>query len=160
MKRWPASALVVVCLAAPAAACELVLREQRGGHELWRGALDANAPQLTLSFTHSVLGTPVQDHYRWLQGRWVLTQERFEGHGYGLPHRAGPGERLERDGEGWRLQLQREVHPLVVRPVQQMRLLRPGDEPLLLASLSRHGIELQARACRQGTAGDRPKSPP
>ena len=40
-------------------------------------------------------------------GRWVLVAERFEGLGYGLPHQAGPGEQLVRDGEGWWLRLQR-----------------------------------------------------
>jgi hypothetical protein len=34
-----------------------------------------------------------------------LVEERFEGEGYGLPSAAGPGERLLRDGAGWRVSL-------------------------------------------------------
>jgi hypothetical protein len=61
----------------------------------------------------------VEDHYRFRPGtdgwRAHLVAERFQGDGYGLPHTAGPGERLRRDGSGWRLETDRLVHPLVVR---------------------------------------------
>lgn len=140
-------AIVAVWPVAMAAACEVVLREHRSERELWRGALDVQAPRLALTFVHSVLGTPVEDHYRLQQGRWVLVAERFEGLGYGLPHQAGPGEQLVRDGEGWWLRLQRPVWPLVVRPVQQVRLLRPGADPLELAALSQQAIELLPQGC-------------
>lgn len=148
MKRARVAALLAAAwVAAPAMACDLVLREARSGRELWRGALDRAVPELALHFRHSVLGSPVEDRYRWHQGRWLLTEERFEGQGYGLPHGAGPGERLERHGAGWRLQLQRVVDPLVVRPVRAMQLLRSGSEPLQLDLLSSQGIEFQASGC-------------
>jgi hypothetical protein len=45
-------------------------------------------------FEHSVLGTPVEDRYRFTPRGWrALVEERFDGEGYGLPHAAGPGER-------------------------------------------------------------------
>ena len=37
--------------------------------------------------------------------------------------------------------------PLVVRPVQQMRLLRPGGDPLELVALSQRAIELLPQGC-------------
>jgi hypothetical protein len=144
--------LLLLAAAAPSAsACELVLLEHRSGRELQRVPLDAAEPAVRVAFEHSVLGTPVVDRYLF-KPRAVLVEERFEGSGYGLPHGAGPGERLVRDRaenrDGWRLELQRTVHPLVVRPLpaQRMRLLLP-DGPLLLASLSIDAIELQARGC-------------
>ena len=106
-------------LAAPVATgCELVLTEHRSGRPLARLALDPARPAARIAFTHSVLGTPVVDHYEWRlhAGQWRahMVQEYFEGDGYGLPNAAGPGETLVRDGDGWRLYLDRVVHPLVV----------------------------------------------
>lgn len=135
-------------LAGPAgAACELVLLAHRTGTELLRLPLDAAAPQVRIAFVHSVLGTPVIDHYRFMpQAR--LVEEQFEGQGYGLPHAAGPGESLLRDGPGWRLRLDRPVHPLVVRPLPQlrMRLLLAGHE-WMLGDISGQAIELRAQGC-------------
>lgn len=130
-----------------AAACELVLAEHRGGRVLTRVPMDVAQPTVTIAFEHSVLGTTVLDRYEF-KPHAVLVEERFDGSGYGLPHTAGPGERLVRDGDGWRLELRRAVAPLVVRPLpaQNMRLLLRGG-PLRLASLSPHGIELQLRDC-------------
>ncbi len=139
-------------LACPAT-CELVLAEHRSGRELVRLPLDPALPAARIAFTHSVLGTPVSDHYVWRAdaGQWRahLVEERFEGDGYGLPHAAGPGESLSRDGEGWRLRLDRIVHPLVVLPLpaQEMRIV-VGERPALpLGSLSRHSIEMHAQNC-------------
>ena len=136
-------------LAGPAgAACELVLLAHRSGAELQRLPLDARAPQVQIAFVHSVLGTPVVDHYRFTpQAR--LVQEQFDGQGYGLPHAAGPGEQLQRDGTGWRLLLSRPVHPLVVRPLPQlrMRLLLAGREWPLADFSPQQAIELQAQGC-------------
>jgi hypothetical protein len=140
-----AACLALHCSAVPA--CELLLQEQRSGLPLLRLPLDPQAPDLRIAFVHSVLGTPVTDHYRFSpQAR--LVSETFEGDGYGLPHAAGPGETLERHGRGWRLHLDRLVHPLVVRPLraQRMRLLLP-DRELLLADLSGQAIEIQALGC-------------
>ncbi len=152
-----AACTLVIGGAAPASPappmCELVLAEHRTGRELTRLPLDPDLPAARIAFTHSVLGTPVSDHYVWRadSGQWRahLVEERFEGDGYGLPHTAGPGESLARDGEGWRLRLDRIVHPLVVLPLpaQEMRIV-VGERPALpLGSLSRHSIEMHAQNC-------------
>lgn len=132
--------------------CELVLTEHRSGRELQRLTLDPAQPSATIAFEHSVLGTTVLDTYAF-RPHAVLVEERFDGTGYGLPHAAGPGERLVREGAGWRLELQRDVQPLVVRPLpaQNMRLLRAGA-PLQLAALSTRAIEFRARGCATETA--------
>lgn len=146
---WHA-ALVAACLAGagPAGlACELVLSEHRSGAELQRLPLDPQAPEVRIAFEHSVLGTTVVDRYRFTpQAR--LVEERFDGQGYGLPHAAGAGETLTRDGRGWRLHTDRVVQPLVVRPLpeQRMRLLL-GAQVWPLAALSTQAIELTARGC-------------
>jgi hypothetical protein len=130
-----------------------VLSEHRSGRELKRLPLAAAEPGVRVAFEHSVLGTTVVDVYRF-RPRAVLVEERFEGAGYGLPQSEGPGETLQRDGNGWRLRLERPVHPLVVRPLpaQRMRLLRPEGE-LLLATLGADGaVELQAHGCGTKTA--------
>lgn len=133
--------------AAPASACEAVLREHRSGAELARLPLDAAQPELRIAFEHSVLGTTVVDRYRFTPAP-RLVEERFDGQGYGLPHTAGPGETLQRDGAGWRLLLDRAVDPLVVRPLpaQRMRIVL-ADRELLLATLSSAAIEIAARGC-------------
>ena len=155
MKPVQRAALLACALLASAAApaCTLVLAEHRSGLELARLPLDPTAPALRIAFNHSVLGTEVEDHYRLRRDaagwRAHLVEERGAGEGYGLPYSAGPGETLVRDGEGWRLTLDRPVHPLVVRPLpaQRMRVLVGGQAPLPLGSLSRHAIELIAQGC-------------
>jgi hypothetical protein len=142
------AALAAASLACtPVGACELVLSEHRSGLELLVLPLPAADPQAQLAFEHSVLGTTVVDRYRFTPAA-RLVEERFDGQGYGLPHTAGPGETLQRDGSGWRLRTDRSVSPLVVRPLpqQQMRLLLGGRE-WRLASLSTQAIELTARGC-------------
>ena len=148
-----AALLLSTLLCSAASACELILSEHRSGRELTRVPLAAKAPAARIAFTHSVLGTPVVDHYVWRhsqQGwRAHLVQEQFEGEGYGLPSAAGPGETLVRDGQGWRLRLDRLVHPLVVRPLpaQKMRLQVETRPDLLLGSLSQSAIELRTVHC-------------
>lgn len=149
------AACVAVALLLPAAApaCQLVLSAHPQGRELARADLDPAAPGLRIAFVHSVLGTPVEDHYRFRRGpegwRAHLVEERFSGDGYGLPHTAGPGERLQREGNGWRLHTDRLVHPLVVRALadQPMRLLLPGREALPLATLGATAVALRAEHC-------------
>lgn len=151
--RRAAVAAAALLLSTAAVACELVLATHPQGRELKRIDLDRSAPGLRIAFVHSVLGTPVEDRYRFRHGpdgwRAHLVEERFTGDGYGLPHTAGPGERLLRDGEGWRLHTDRQVHPLVVRALadQQMRLLLPGREPLPLATLGAPAVALRAEHC-------------
>lgn len=135
-------------------ACELRATEHRSGREVLRvpfGGIDPTAavPELRVSFVHSVLGTPVEDRYLWRAGTWVLVEERFEGEGYGLPHTAGPGERLERTPHGWRLMLARPIAPLVVRPLlaQRMRITLDGGRNWLLGTLSAQALELRAEGC-------------
>lgn len=149
-----AAALAAALLLGPAAsACELVLAAHPHGGELARLALDPAAPGLRIAFDHSVLGTPVEDHYRFRAGpegwRAHLVSERFSGEGYGLPHVAGAGETLQRDGDGWRLLTDRVVHPLVVRALaaQRMRVLLPGREPLPLATLGAAAVAMRAEHC-------------
>lgn len=149
MRAWRAALAggAFLAAAASAGACELVLAEHRGGRELLRVGLDGSQPEVRIAFEHSVLGTTVTDRYQF-RPQPVLVEERFEGAGYGLPHAAAPGERLERDGDGWRLTLMRAVDPLVVRPLpaQRMRVLLPGGT-LPLARLSTHAIELRTERC-------------
>jgi hypothetical protein len=110
-------------------------------------------PAADVAFTHSVLGTPVLDRYVWrhsAQGwRAHLVEERFEGEGYGLPSAAEPGERLLRDGAGWRLLLDRVVEPLVILPLpaQSMRVVLPNGREVLLGQLSPKSIEIRAENC-------------
>jgi hypothetical protein len=132
----------------PAFACELVLVEHRAAREVLRLPFVPSS-RFTVAFEHSVLGSTVTDTYRLnADGRALLVEERFRGEGYGLPHAAGPGERLERDGEGWRLVLDRAVAPLVVRPLpqQRMRIVLAGRE-LVLASLGARAVEIAALGC-------------
>lgn len=144
LAAWAASAVV---MASGASACELVLSEHRSGIELRRLALDPAAPELRIAFEHSVLGTTVTDRYRFAP-QAHLVEERFDGEGYGLPHAAGPGEHLQRDGQGWRLRLDRVVHPLVVRPLPQQRMrLLLGDREWLLGAFSTQAIELKVQGC-------------
>ncbi|WP_418315624.1 DUF1850 domain-containing protein [Piscinibacter sakaiensis] len=146
-----AGALLMMTMSAGVAACELLLAEHRSGRPLARLALDPQRPTATVAFTHSVLGTPVSDRYEWRHegpaSRAHLVEERFEGDGYGLPNAAGPGQTLTRDGAGWRLQLDRVVDPLVLPPVQQMRVLIDGQQPLLLSSLTNKSVALRAEGC-------------
>ena len=147
------AALAAACLVSlgacsiASAACELVLSEHRSGIELHRLPLDPAAPEVRVAFEHSVLGTPVVDRYRFTPLARLI-EERFEGEGYGLPHLAGDGETLQRDGAGWLLRLDRAVQPLVVRPLPQlrMRLLLPGGE-WPLAAYSRQAIQITVQDC-------------
>ena len=144
-----------------AGACDLVFSEHRSGLELKRLPMRPDTqpvqpvplPRMRILFTHSVLGTPVEDHYEWRRhgGAWQahLVEERFEGQGYGLPHAAEGGQRIERDGDRTRLQLDRRVHPLVVRPLPDlgMRVVVEAAPPVWLGSLSRQAIELRVADC-------------
>jgi hypothetical protein len=145
--RAAACTLMLLAAAGSSLACEAVLREHRSGTELLRLPLEAAAPELRIAFEHSVLGTTVVDRYRFTPAP-RLVEERFSGEGYGLPHAAGPGERLERDGEGWRLVLDRAVNPLVVRPLPQQRMrIVLADRELVLASLGARAVEIAALGC-------------
>jgi hypothetical protein len=149
-QRAAASACALL-MASAASACELVLSEQRSALELLRVPLDAARPAAAVAFTHSVLGTPVLDRYEWraASGVWRahLVEERFEGDGYGLPNAAGPGETLQRDGDGWRLTLDRIVHPLVLPPVPHMRVIVDGPSVIVPNELSRKSIALRVEHC-------------
>jgi len=133
----------------PGGACELLLSEHRSGRELARLPLDPQSPEIRIAFEHSVLGTTVVDRYRFTP-RPVLVEEEFEGEGYGLPAAPGPGERLERVGQGQRqrLSLHRPVEPLVVRALAapRMRLLLAQGE-LLLSGLGAAAVAVEALGC-------------
>ncbi len=156
MKRWQCAALVacVLPVATAALGCELVLTEHRSGRGLTRLALDPVRPTARIAFTHSVLGTPVVDHYEWRAdgaGHWRahMVQEHYEGDGYGLPNAAGQGETLVRDGDSWRLYLDRVVHPLVVLPLPATSMrITIGERPaILLGTLSDKSIDMRAENC-------------
>jgi hypothetical protein len=71
-----------------------VLTEHRSGAN-WRACrwIRPCRPEVRIAFEHSVLGTPVEDRYRFRRRRRLarpLVEERFQGDGYGLPHAAGP----------------------------------------------------------------------
>lgn len=125
----------------------LVLREHRSERMLLRTSWPQR--ELRVDFVHSVLGTPVEDHYRWREGTWQLIEERFEGQGYGLPHEAAAGETLVREGQRTRLLLNRRVMPLVIRPLpaQRMRLSLPDGRQWRLGDLSSQAIELTTEDC-------------
>lgn len=151
-----AALALAALLANSVGACELVLAGSRSARELARLPMHASPPAARIAFTHSVLGTPVSDLYVWRleAGQWRahLIEERFEGQGYGLPHQAAPFESLTREGEVWRLRLDRLVHPLQVLPLpaQQMRLLIEDHAPILLGSLGGVGgesIQIRAERC-------------
>jgi hypothetical protein len=152
--RRPATlAAALLLVATHASACELRLFEHREARELARLVLDPGRLHFRVAFTHSVLGTPVEDRYEFRPGpngwRAVLVEERWQGEGYGLPIAAGPGETLSRDGDGWRLRLSRVVHPLVVRalPSQRMRVIVDDRAPLLLGSLGARAVEMRLEHC-------------
>lgn len=162
MPQRRATALVACCALLPvaASACTLTLADHRRGPVLARLPLDPAAPALRVAFTHSVLGTPVEDRYVFRHGAagWqaVLVEERWVGEGYGLPIAAGPGQTLVRDrslgSDGWKLTLQRLVHPLVVLalPSQRMRVLVDGQAPVLLGGLgppAPTSVALQVEGC-------------
>ncbi len=144
-RRYAAALACVLLVPAAAQACELVLIEHRSARMLKRITLPE--PSVRIAFEHSVLGTTVIDRYVF-RPQAVLIEERFDGSGYGLPYAAGPGERLTQDAQGSRLELERNVDPLIVRPVpaQRMRLLLPTG-PLLLGALTGKAIELRVAGC-------------
>jgi len=130
-----------------AAGCQLVLTEHRSARALLQVPLPTAA--LRLSFRHSVLGTAVEDHYVHRAGAWHLVEERFEGQGYGLPHAAGPGERLETEGTTTRLLLDRRIDPLVVRPLPAlgMRLQLDDGRHWLLGDLASAAVLIRTTGC-------------
>jgi hypothetical protein len=142
-----AAAAMLACSAA--SGCTLVALEHRTGRELMRAPLPERT--IALEFVHSVLGTAVHDRYAWRRERWVLVEEQFEGEGYGLPHAAATGETLAPAGSrGRRLLLERDVAPLVVRPVQAMTLRLghpPRSWPLAALGTGAAAIELTTEGC-------------
>ena len=151
-RAWPAAIGAAALLATSAhattaAVCTLVLREHRSEQLLLRAPWPQR--ELRVDFVHSVLGTPVEDVYRWREGAWHLVEERFEGQGYGLPHNAAAGERLITEGAHTRLLLNRRVMPLVIRPLpaQGMRVSLSDGRHWRLGDLSAQAIELSTEDC-------------
>jgi hypothetical protein len=140
---------------ASAQACDLVISEHRSGKEVLRWPANQVPVQFDVSFTHSVLGTPVLDRYefRWNRSQWqaVLVEEVHEGQGYGLPYGATEsGQRYERTDDGWRLTLNRLVDPLVQLPLpsQNIRLAMDGQS-VLLGDLSTRSLLIELHDCPQ-----------
>ncbi len=152
--RAASLACALLLVASSAIGCALELTEHRSARPLAHLALDPRQPAARIAFTHSVLGTPVVDHYAWHRGpagqwRAHLVQEHFEGDGYGLPNAAASGETMVREGNGWRLFMDRVVDPLVVLPLpsQSMRVLIADHPAVWLGSLSNRSIEFRAIDC-------------
>jgi hypothetical protein len=143
--RAPVSSTGAAPLAQPA--CTLLLSEHRSERPLLQAPWSTRT--LRVSFVHSVLGTPVEDHYVWRDGGWVLVEERFAGEGYGLPHAPAAGEQWLRQDGRTRLLLNRSVMPLVIRPLpaQQMALHLDDGRHWRLAELSAQAIELRTQGC-------------
>lgn len=94
----------------------LVISQFPRGSELLR--LDSGGEKgFSLSFIHSVSGTPVRDDYLFDRGRIVQVAERFMAHGAGLPsHPDEPfGLAWEREGDAFLLRMHRPIQTLVVR---------------------------------------------
>ena len=153
LRAFTALGFALFLLPLAASACELVLSEHRSGRELVRLPFGGAPPAARIAFTHSVLGTPVADRYEWrLDGaawRAHLVEERYEGDGYGLPNAAAPGETLVREGQGWRLALDRVVDPLVVLPLPAQRM-RVVVEPSSTGSLTSASVQLRVSGCSVG----------
>ena len=145
--RLTAALAAVAGAASPAATCTLELSDDRSG-VLMRRVPVAQA-EVVVGFTHSVLGTPVRDRYVWSGGQWRLVEERFEGAGYGLPHGAQPGEKLLREGNGWRLVTDRVIDPLVVRdvPGADMHIEAAGAGVWRLHELGARSLRVTAARC-------------
>lgn len=133
--------------------CELVISEHRSARQLLQWPVTDNLVRFDVSFTHSVLGTPVRDRYefRWDRGQWraFLIEEVHEGQGYGLPYGATEsGQQYERVGNGWRLTLNRLVDPLVQLPLpsQNIRLTMNGKS-VLLGDLSNKSLLIELSDC-------------
>jgi hypothetical protein len=138
-----------------ASACDLVLFEHRSGKEVLRWPTSQNPIKFNVSFTHSVLGTPVVDKYefRSIHGslKAVLVEEFFEGQGYGLPYGAtSPGEKFERTAQGWRLSMNRLVDPLIQLPLPSQNIrLSMGQQSILLGSLSPYSMLITTQRCNE-----------
>ena len=138
----------------PTQPCYLTLTQHRTGLALAKILMVHTPVRFSIEFTHSVLGTRVRDFYemRLAEGRWQahLIEERFEGQGYGLPYAATePGQRYERDANGWRLTLDRVIDPLVQLPLpeQKIDLVWPGGQ-LRIASLSQSSVLISLEGCQ------------
>lgn len=134
-------------------ACDLVVSEHRSGKEVLRWPSNTTPVRFEVSFTHSVLGTPVLDRYefRFERGQWraYLVEEIHEGQGYGLPYGATEsGQQYERVGDGWRLTLNRLVDPLVQLPLPSQNIrLTMQDKSVLFGDLSRRSLLIELRDC-------------
>ena len=133
-------------------ACALVLSEQRSGRVAATWPVHSTPVRMSVSFEHSVLGTTVRDSYemRWDGGQWRahLLEETFAGQGYGLPYGPQPGEQMVRTATGWRLTLDRVVHPLVLLPLpEQNARITFGERTVHLARLSRKSLAVALQDC-------------
>jgi|JI8StandDraft_1071087.scaffolds.fasta_scaffold253223_2 hypothetical protein len=135
-----------------ASACALVLSEQRTGRVAATWPAHSTPVRLNVSFEHSVLGTTVRDSYemRWDATQWRahLIEETFAGEGYGLPYGPQAGEQMVRTATGWRLTLDRVIHPLVLLPLpEQNARITFGERTVHLASLSRKSLAVGLQDC-------------
>lgn len=109
----------------------------------------------SLSFIHSVSGTPVVDQYQLDNDRITQSAEIFEAHGAGLPSQSD-----ELNASGWRhenghfiLELDRPIDILIVRiQAEYDNTLHINDTAIELASLG-HSV-LRLASCNQESTHD------
>lgn len=133
--------------------CYLTLKEHRSDQLLAQWKMPDGPVRFSVEFIHSVLNTPVQDIYemRAHHGQWRahLVQEVFQGQGYGLPYAAtDSSETMIRDGETWRLTLDRVIDPFIQLPLPSQEItLVWGDSRVRLGDLSDRSVRITLQGC-------------
>ncbi len=133
-----------------AAVC-LTLVSSPDGLPLGSVSLRGDSPTFTLTYTHSVTLTPVEETYGASGDRLIETSIRFEQHGPGLPTEAGAGETwAQRDG-AFVVTMARSFDeiPMRVHRDQSPALVADG-QPLDLAQWGNRAIVLRPRRCAAG----------
>lgn len=127
----------------------LVIRQFPSGRALHHRPLPETG-RFSLSFVHSVSGTPVTDDYRLIDDRIVQTAESFQTHGAGLP------SGIDEPGvTGWAyhadrfvIRMHRPISKLIVRTDRNYRnRLLIGDVERNLNDWPDQALELAAEPC-------------
>lgn len=106
--------------------------------------------RFSLSFIHSVSGTPVRDDYQIVTGRIVQTAETFQAHGAGLPSGSDePGVTgWEHHNGRFIIRMHRPISRLIVRTDRNYRnRLHINDKEINLNSWSDQALELVVVPC-------------
>ena len=155
--KWIIAGVLAVALAACASSssrsqadlCCLVIRKFPSHTVLGKFTLPEDN-HFSLTFIHSVSGTPVRDEYQILTGRIVQKAETFQAHGAGLPSGTDePGV------TGWEhidgrfvIHMQRPITKLVVRTDRNYRnRLHIDSNEINLNNWEDQALELIAIPC-------------